>query len=130
MINAFYTAGGQPWQRAAVLSLPQGCAITAGAMFLTVFGAKIKRYHWIQTTSVFIMVLFGSLLALATPENFGLMTTFLCLSLFGYGIAIYLSIAFTQMGVPQKELGISGGLSGCVRFAGGAVAQAVYLSVS
>lgn len=32
MINAFYTAGGQPWQRAAVLSLPQGCGVTLGTI--------------------------------------------------------------------------------------------------
>ena len=75
------------------------------------------------------MVVFGSLLALAKPNNFGLMCAFLTLSLFGYGWAIYLTIAFTQLGVDQENLGISGGLSGCVRFAGGTVAQAVYLSV-
>lgn len=75
------------------------------------------------------MVIFGSLLALATPNNFGLMTAFCFLSLVGYGWAIYLSIAFTQVGVPHEDLGMSGGLSGCVRFAGGSIAQAVYLTV-
>lgn len=129
MINAFYTAGGLPWQRAAVLSLPQGLAITGGAMGLSFLGPKIKRYHWQQTLSVTVMVVFGSLLTLATPKNLGLMCAFVVLSLFGYGWAIYLSIAFTQLGVDQENLGISGGLSGCVRFAGGTVAQAVYLTV-
>jgi hypothetical protein len=129
MINAFYTAGGQPWQRAAVLSLPQGLAITGGAIGLTFLGPLIKHYHWQQTASVTMMVVFGSLLALATPTNMGLMCTFVVLSLFGYGWAIYLSIAFTQLGVDQENLGISGGLSGCVRFAGGTIAQAVYLTV-
>lgn len=129
MINAFYTLGGQPWQRAAVLSLPQGIAITGGAVGLTFLGPIIKNYHWQQTAAVTCMVVFGSLLALATPTNMGLMCAFLVLSLFGYGWAIYLSIAFTQLGVDQENLGISGGLSGCVRFAGGTVAQAVYLTV-
>ena len=53
----------------------------------------------------------------------------LVLSMIGYGWAIYLTIAYTQMGVPQEQLGISGGLSGCVRFAGGSIAQAIYLTV-
>ncbi|KPI44781.1 uncharacterized protein AB675_8655 [Cyphellophora attinorum] len=108
MINAFYTAGGQPWERAAVLSLPQGLAITGGAIGLTFLGPLIKHYHWQQTASVTMMVVFGSLLALATPTNMGLMCTFVVLSLFGYGWAIYLSIAFTQLGVDQENLGISG----------------------
>lgn len=130
MINAFYTAGGFPWQKAAMYSLPQGFAITAGAIGLTCLGSKIRYWHWQQTISVTVMVVFGSLLALATPNNFGLMCAFVVLSLFGYGWAIYLSIAFTQMGVPQEQLGVSGGLSGCVRFAGGSIAQGVYLTVS
>ena len=65
------------------------------------------------------MVIFGSLLALGTPNNMGMMIAFLVLSLIGYGWSIYLSIAITQMGVKQEQLGTSGGLSGCVRFAGG-----------
>lgn len=65
------------------------------------------------------MVIFGSLLALGTPNNMGIMIAFLVLSLMGYGLAIYLSIAITQMGVKQEQLGTLGGLSGCVRFAGG-----------
>src|ERR1700761_7448745 len=75
------------------------------------------------------MVVFGSLLALATPNNFGLMCAMLIISMIAYGWTIYLTIAYTQMGVPQEQLGISGGLSGCVRFAGGSIAQAIYLSV-
>jgi len=128
-ISSFYTVGGLPWQKAALYSLPQGLAITAGALGLTYCGSKIRYWQWQQTISVTVMVVFGSLLALCTPDNFGLMCAFVVLSLFGYGWAIYLCIAFTQMGVPQEELGISGGLSGCVRFAGGSIAQAVYLTV-
>ena len=129
MINAFYTQGGQPWQKAAYLSLPQGMAITGGAMGLTYFGSKIRHWQWQQTIAVTVMVIFGSLLALATPNNFGLMCGMLTISMLGYGWAIYLTIAYTQMGVPQEQLGISGGLSGCVRFAGGSIAQAIYLTV-
>ena len=129
MISTFYTQGGQPWQKAAYLSLPQGVAITAGAMGLTYFGSRIRHWQWQQTCAVTVMVIFGSILALATPDNFGLMCAMLTLSMIGYGWAIYLTIAYTQMGVPQEQLGISGGLSGCVRFAGGSIAQAVYLTV-
>jgi hypothetical protein len=129
MISSFYTLGGQPWQKAAYLSLPQGVAITVGAMGLTYFGSKIRHWQWQQTIAVTVMVIFGSLLALATPNNFGLMCAMLIISMLGYGWAIYLTIAYTQMGVPQEQLGISGGLSGCVRFAGGSIAQAVYLTV-
>jgi MFS family permease len=129
MIASFYTLGGQPWRQAAIYSLPQGVAITVGAMGLTYFGSKIRHWQWQQTISVTVMVIFGSLLALATPDNFGLMCAMLILSMLGYGWAIYLTIAYTQMGVPQEQLGISGGLSGCVRFAGGSIAQAVYLTV-
>lgn len=40
-----------------------------------------------------------------------------------------MSIAFIQMGVPQVELGISGGLAGVSRFAGGAIAISVYTTI-
>jgi hypothetical protein len=40
-----------------------------------------------------------------------------------------LSITFIQFGVPQVELGISGGLAGVSRFAGGAIAISVYSTI-
>jgi hypothetical protein len=49
-----------------------------------------------------------------------MMIAFLFLSQVGFGWAIYLSIAITQMGVEQQNLGVSGGISGCIRFAAGA----------
>lgn len=119
MITAFYTNGGADWRYGILLSTVQGFAITAGALALSFFGGTIKRWHWQLTGSVFIMVLFGVLLALATPQNKKLMIAFVFLSQTGYGWAIYLSIAVSQMGVEHKNLGLSGGLSGCVRFAGG-----------
>ena len=36
-----------------------------------------------------------------------------------FGWAQYESIAFTQLGVPQQDLGFSGGLAGMARYAGG-----------
>lgn len=118
MISVFYT-DGTDWKRAAALSLPQGLAITLGGVLLSVFGSKIRHWQWQQTIAVTVMVVFGTLLALGTPDNMGMMLAFLILSLIGYGWAIYLSIAITQMGVPQEQLGTSGGLGGCGRFAGG-----------
>ncbi|KAL5402190.1 hypothetical protein PMIN06_002689 [Paraphaeosphaeria minitans] len=47
---------------------------------------------------------------------------FIFLSMTGYRWAQYLPIASIQFDVPQVELGISGGLAGMSRFAGGAIA--------
>ncbi|OAL40089.1 hypothetical protein AYO20_00507 [Fonsecaea nubica] len=129
IINAFYTDGGTDWHYAIVLSLPQGLAITLGAMMLSVFGGRIKNWQWQLTGSVFIMVLFGSLLAMVSPTNKGLMIAFIFLSQCGYGWAIYLSIAVAQMGVEHKDLGLSGGIAGVFRFAAGSIGAAVYTTI-
>lgn len=57
------------------------------------------------------MVVFGALLALATPDRFGMVIAFIFLAEVGFGWAQYLSIAFIQFGTDQVELGISGGLA-------------------
>lgn len=120
MITVFYTNGGADWKYSIILSLPQGFAILFGALLLSVLGSKLRNWQWQLTGSVFVMVLFGSLLGIVTPENKGTMIAFVFLSQAGFGWAIYLSIAITQMGVEQKNLGVSGGISGCIRFAAGA----------
>jgi hypothetical protein len=119
MIAVFYTDGGVNWQHGVLLSTVQGFAITLGALMLTYFGGIIKHWNWQLTGSVFIMVVFGVLLALGSPDNKGLMIAFCFISQTAYGWAIYLSIAVSQMGVDHKNLGLSGGLSGAARFAGG-----------
>lgn len=119
MINALYTNGGTDWKYGIVLSLPQGIAILTGAGALSLFGSHIKHWQWQLTGSVFVMVIFGSLLALVNTHNKGLMLAFVFLSQAGYGWAIYLAIAVSQMGVEHKDLGISGGISGVARFAAG-----------
>jgi hypothetical protein len=123
IIATFYTNGGTDWRYSMVLSLPQGLAITTGAILLSLFGSKIRRWHWQLTGSVFVMVLFGSLLALVTPTNKNLMIALVFLSQTGYGWAIYLSIAVAQMGVEHKDLGLSGGIAGVSRFAAGSSTQ-------
>lgn len=120
MIAQFYTDGGVDWKYALVLSLPQGFGIVAGAAGLTLFGSKIRRWQWQLTVSSFVMVLFGSLLGMVTPTNKSTMVAFLFLSQAGFGWAIYLAIAITQMGVAHKDLGKAGGISGTFRFGAGA----------
>jgi hypothetical protein len=89
------------------------------------------------------MMLFGTLMALVTPYNKGLMIglTFVQQTFFGW--AQYESIMFTQFGVSQYDLGkchlivltrsnilgLSGGLAGSSRFAGGSIAQAIYTTI-
>lgn len=129
MITKFYTNGGTNWRYAIVLSLPQGLGIVLGAAGLTLFGSKIKNWQWQLTASSFIMVFFGSLLGLVRPDNKGTMIAFLFLSQVGFGWAIYLAIAVTQMGVEHKDLGIAGGVSGTFRYAAGAVGTTIYTTV-
>ncbi|CAG7921994.1 unnamed protein product [Penicillium olsonii] len=129
MINVFYTDGGADWEYGVILSLPQGFAIFFGAILLTLFGSKLRHWQWQLTGSVFVMVVFGSLLGLVTPTNKGTMIAFIFLSQAGFGWGLYLSIAITQMGVEHKNLGVSGGISGCIRFAAGAVATSIYQTV-
>jgi hypothetical protein len=71
MIAVFYTEGGTNWRYGIVLSIVQGLAITTGAILLSFFGSKIRRWHWQLTGSVFFMVVFGVLLALGKPTNKG-----------------------------------------------------------
>lgn len=75
------------------------------------------------------MVVFGALVALGTPDRKAMMIAFVFLAEMGFGWGQYLSIAFIQFGVDQVELGISGGLAGVARFAGGAVAISVYTTI-
>ncbi|KAK7427168.1 hypothetical protein QQZ08_006281 [Neonectria magnoliae] len=75
------------------------------------------------------MVVFGALLALGTPDRFGMMIAFIFIAEVGFSWAQYLSIAFIQFGTDQVELGISGGLAGVSRFAGGAIAISLYTTI-
>lgn len=98
-------------------------------MLLIGFGNLIGRWKATLVTSFTLMVLFGGLLAMVTPFNRGTMIAFIFLLQTFFGWAQYESIAFTQLGVPQLDLGMSGGLAGTARFAGGSLATAVYTSI-
>ncbi|KAL1635144.1 hypothetical protein SLS56_001896 [Neofusicoccum ribis] len=129
MTTVFYTNGGTDWRYNLVLSLPQGLAICFGAFLLFCFGSKIKHWQWQLVGSTFIVVLFGALLGLATPHNKGMMIAFLFISQAAFAWSVPLSIMLSQLGVKHKDLGISGGISGSLRFAGGAVATTVYQTI-
>ncbi|KAJ9658293.1 hypothetical protein H2201_007852 [Coniosporium apollinis] len=76
------------------------------------------------------MTVFGGLMALVTPYNKGMMIGFTFLEQTFFGWPLYESVAFTQLGVHQHDLGMSGGLAGVMaRYAGGSLAQAVYVSI-
>ncbi|OAL05350.1 MFS general substrate transporter [Phaeosphaeriaceae sp. SRC1lsM3a] len=128
-VGVFFTNATTDYKYAIVLGLPGNIGLCFGAFLLTVFGHRIGHWKWTLTASVTIMVVFGALLGLGNPERKGMMIAFVFLCQVGFGWAQYLSIAFIQFGVPQHELGISGGLAGVARFAGGAVAISVYQTI-
>ncbi|KAF4460823.1 MFS general substrate transporter [Fusarium albosuccineum] len=129
MISVFFTDETADFKYAIVLTLPQNLGLVFGAVLLTLFGSRIGHWRWTLTGSVTVMVVFGALLALGTPDRFGMVIAFIFLAEVGFGWAQYLSIAFIQFGTDQVELGISGGLAGVSRFAGGAIAISVYTTI-
>ncbi|KAF2648443.1 MFS general substrate transporter [Lophiostoma macrostomum CBS 122681] len=126
MLNAFYIDATTPVSTQLLLTLPANLALPAGAALLTAFGKKIGHWKWSLVISTSSLVLWGSLLAMMTPFNKVTMIAFVTLSQLSYGWCAYLSVTYTRLGVPQEMLGISGGLAGTARYAGGAVAAGCY----
>ncbi|KAF2653605.1 MFS general substrate transporter [Lophiostoma macrostomum CBS 122681] len=115
-----------------LLTLPSNLGLVFGEILLMLFGTRLGRngcWKWTLTGSVAIMVFFGALLGLGNPTRKAMMMVFVFLSQTGFGWAQMLSITFIQFGVPQVELGVSGGLAGVSRFAGGAIAISVYSTI-
>lgn len=129
MINVFFTDANTSFRYQIVLTLPANLGLCFGAFLLSVLGTRIGHWRWTLTASVFIMVLFGALMGLVTPERKGLAIALVFIEQIGFGWAQYLSIAFVQFGTDQVELGIAGGLAGVSRFAGGAVAITVFSTI-
>lgn len=129
MVNVFYVTATTPRSEQLLLTLPGNLGLVFGACLLIGFGNLIGHWKWTLTVSWVGMSIFGGLLALVTPYNKGTMIAFAFLEQMFFGWAQYESIAFTQLGVKQHELGISGGLSGVARFAGGSLAQAIYTTI-
>ncbi len=95
---------------------------------LTLFGSKVGHWKWSLFVSTFSLVLWGCLLALITPYNKAMMISFVTLGQVSYGWAAYVAVSYSQLGVPQIMLGVSGGLAATARFAGGAIGSGVYTS--
>ncbi|ROT40441.1 MFS general substrate transporter [Sodiomyces alkalinus F11] len=126
MLNAFYVNENTSVSEELLLTLPSSLPLVFGAFLLTAFGRKVGHWKWSMTVSVVSLVIWGSLLALITPHNKAMMISFVAMAQLSYGWAAYLAVTYTQLGVPQEMLGISGGLAGTARYAGGAVASACY----
>ncbi|KAK4496022.1 hypothetical protein PRZ48_013291 [Zasmidium cellare] len=129
MINVFYTTPTSSRSESLLLTLPGNLGLVFGAVLLTCFGNLLGHWKWTLTASWIGMVLSGGLMALVTPYNKGTMIAFTFLEQMFFGWAQYESIAFTQLGIHQHDLGMSGGLAGVARYAGGSLAQAIYTSI-
>lgn len=147
MINVFYITADTTRSEQLLLTLPGNIGLVFGAVCLICFGNLFGHWKWTLTaawigevlmsailrscelTKVQGMCVWGGLMALVTPYNRGTMIAFTFLEQAFFGWAQYESIAFTQLGVHQHDLGISGGLAGVARYAGGSLAQAIYVSI-
>jgi hypothetical protein len=110
-INVLWTDASTPLSYSLELTLPQNLGLIFGSMLLWFFGIKIGHWKWQFIGSFTVMTIFGALLALATPNNKGMIMAFVFITQGAYGWAQTLSITWIQFGVPQTELGISGALA-------------------
>ncbi|KAF2465273.1 MFS general substrate transporter [Lindgomyces ingoldianus] len=129
MVNVFYITPTTSRSTELLLTLPPNVGLVTGACLLIAFGNVFKRWYWTLIISWTGMTLFGALMGLCTPFNKGLMITLCCINATFFGWAQYESVAFTQLGVPQQDLGFSGGLAGMARYAGGSLAVAIYTTI-
>ncbi|KAF2476268.1 MFS general substrate transporter [Lindgomyces ingoldianus] len=128
-INVLWTTASTPLSTQLEYTLPQNLGLIFGSMLLWFFGIKIGHWKW-QFIAVFgAMTLFGSLMALAKPDNMAMIMVFCFICEGAYGWAQTLSITWIQMGVPQTQLGISGALAGVARWTGGALSSSIYLAI-
>ncbi|EON67352.1 hypothetical protein W97_06605 [Coniosporium apollinis CBS 100218] len=129
MLNVFYITPTTSRSETLLLTLPGNLGLVFGAMLLICFGNLFGHWKWTLVGSWIGMTVFGGLMALVTPYNKGMMIAFTFLEQTFFGWAQYESVAFTQLGVHQHDLGMSGGLAGVARYAGGSLAQAIYVSI-
>ena len=129
MVSVFYVTPTTSRSETLLLTLPGNLGLVFGAMLLICFGNLIGHWKHTLIASFVGMVIWGGLIGLVTPYNKGLMIAFTFLEQTFFGWAQYESIAFTQLGVKQVDLGISGGLAGVARYAGGSLAQAIYVTI-
>jgi len=107
----------------------QGIGIVIGSIGLATLGGKIKKWKWQMIISYTLMTLFGGLLAIGQPGRLAASIVVTVIGGITYAWAAYLSIAYTQFGVDQEELGVAGGLAGVARFSGALIASTVYPTI-
>ncbi|KAF7196765.1 Trichothecene efflux pump TRI12 [Pseudocercospora fuligena] len=129
MVSVYFTTPETPPHIVYLLSTVQGFGIFTGAMLLSFAGKYFQHWKWQMGVPISIMTFFGGLLAYITPAREGMAIAFVFLCATGYGYGQYLSIAYIQFGADQEELGISGGLAGVARYAGGAVAVTTFATI-
>jgi hypothetical protein len=129
MINNFWLGPTTSLSTQLLLTLPPNLGLVFGSCCLLGLGNLLGHWKWTLCGAWIGMVLFGALLALVTPFNQGTMIAFAFLGQAFFGWAQYESIGFTQLGVHQRDLGLSGGLAGVARYAGGSLATAIYTTV-
>ncbi|KAF1936755.1 hypothetical protein EJ02DRAFT_438321 [Clathrospora elynae] len=128
-VNVFYLRSNVSRSTELPLTLPPNVGLVFGSLCLMAFGNLLGHWKWTLIGAWTGMVLFGALIGLVTPFKQSLMITFCCINASFFGWAQYESIAFTQLGAPQQDLGFSGGLAGMARYAGGSLAQAIYTTI-
>jgi Fungal trichothecene efflux pump (TRI12) len=96
-IAVFWTNSTTPLKTTLLYSLPSNLGLVFGEILLICFGTAIGHWKWTLTGSVFLMVFFGALLGMGTPDNRGMMMAFVFLSQMGFGWAQMLSITFIQV---------------------------------
>jgi MFS family permease len=129
MIAVYWTGPTTAPSTTYGLATVQGFGIFTGAMILTLCGKKLGHWKLQMLIPITLMTLFGALLGVVKPESEAMGVAFAFISSAAYGYAQYLSIAYVQFGADQTELGIAGGLAGVARYAGGAVAVTLFLTI-
>lgn len=89
MIAVFFTDATTDFRYAILLTLPQNLGLVFGTLLLTYFGSKIGHFRWTFIISVAVMVVFGALLALGTPDRLGMMIAFVFIAELAFGWAQY-----------------------------------------
>ena len=84
----------------ALYTLPSNIGLVFGEILLILFGTKLGHWKWTLTGSVTIMVFFGALLGIGTPDRKASLMAFVFLSQTGFGWAQMLSITFIQVSHP------------------------------
>lgn len=126
MVNVFFIKATTSRSTILLLSLPPNLGLVFGLILLVCFGNLFGYWRTTLTTAWVGMMLFGTLLALVTPTNKGLMIGLTFLQQMCFSWAQYEFVMFTQFSVHQHDLGMSGGLAGMARYGSGSVAQAIW----